>query len=386
MQAEGRHREIEHGDLQLNFDNSFDQDSRRTLRTDSARFGAHIKPSPNSDLIGSVIYQDEREQEDFPSTTVNNEEYIAESQYLWAIPQGRVLLGGGYTRVDGDIDKVLETDVWHRNAYIYTYFPLPKSLHWTLGVSFDSLTDDDLGSITQTNPKIGLTWDVTATTTLRVAGFRTLKRPLISDQTIEPTQVAGFNQLFDDAGGTEALRYGIAIDHRFSRYFYGGIEVSQRAIKVPIAAGDIVRKDDWEENVYRAYAQWTPHSRWALSAGWQLERFEADLLVPDTRTHSVPLSVRYFSDNGVFGQIGVTYVNQSLEASGSSLDGTERFTLVDAAIGYRLPSRFGILRFGVRNLFNEDFSYQSLGARTEKDEQPPFLPERTLLAQILLSF
>jgi hypothetical protein len=41
-------------------------------------------------------------------------------------------------------------------------------------------------------------------TTLRAAAFRVLKRTLITDQTLEPTQVAGFNQFFDDANLTEA--------------------------------------------------------------------------------------------------------------------------------------------------------------------------------------
>ena len=58
----------------------------------------------------------------------------------------------------------------------------------------DSDAEDDTD---QFNPKFGVTWNPFTNTTLRAAAFRTLKRTLITDQTLEPTQVAGFNQFFD---------------------------------------------------------------------------------------------------------------------------------------------------------------------------------------------
>ena len=50
----------------------------------------------------------------------------------------------------------------------------------------------------QFNPKFGIIWNPFPGTTVRAAAFRVLKRTLITDQTLEPTQVAGFNQFFDD--------------------------------------------------------------------------------------------------------------------------------------------------------------------------------------------
>jgi tetratricopeptide (TPR) repeat protein len=61
VQAEYRHRELEHGDLNFNFDlDEFEPSFRRNLRTDTARIGAHYAPTPRSDFIASVIYQDLR--------------------------------------------------------------------------------------------------------------------------------------------------------------------------------------------------------------------------------------------------------------------------------------------------------------------------------------
>ena len=62
---------------------------------------------------------------------------------------------------------------------------------------------------------------------MRAAAFRVLKRTLITDQTLEPTQVAGFNQFFDDLNGTEAWRYGGAIDQKFTDTIFGGVRVLQ---------------------------------------------------------------------------------------------------------------------------------------------------------------
>lgn len=73
------------------------------------------------------------------------------------------------------------------------------------------------------NPKVGFTWEFIPGTTLRAAAFRILKRTLINNQTLEPTQVAGFNQLFDDANLTESWRYGGAIDQKSTENIFGGV-------------------------------------------------------------------------------------------------------------------------------------------------------------------
>ena len=107
---------------------------------------------------------------------------------------------------------------------------------FTVGASFDffGAAVRLFGTKDQFNPKFGITWKPIPGTTLRAAVFRTLKRTLITDQTLEPTQVAGFNQFFDDTNATEAWRYGGAIDQKFTKDLFGGVEFSKRDLKVPI--------------------------------------------------------------------------------------------------------------------------------------------------------
>ena len=88
-------------------------------------------------------------------------------------------------------------------------------------------------------------------TTARAAVFRVLKRTLIADQTLEPTQVAGFNQFFDDVNLTESWRYGVALDQKFTGHLFGGFEFSKRDLTVPF-----VRLDEIPEHPANNEADW----------------------------------------------------------------------------------------------------------------------------------
>jgi outer membrane receptor protein involved in Fe transport len=60
--------------------------------------------------------------------------------------------------------------------------------------------------------------------------------------------------------------------------------------------------------------------------------------------------------------------------------------VVDAALGYRLPKRWGILTLGARNLLDEKFLYQDDNFRTSDIRYPFFIPDRVIFARITLSF
>ncbi len=52
--------------------------------------------------------------------------------------------------------------------------------------------------------------------------METGKQALLGNRSIEPTEVAGFNQFFDDLPGTEARRYGAGLDVRLGEALYAG--------------------------------------------------------------------------------------------------------------------------------------------------------------------
>jgi outer membrane receptor protein involved in Fe transport len=304
-----------------------------------------------------------------------------------------------------------DQDSRHYNAYVYAYLPYSDMVTVTLGASYDDLdldndTDNTVNGfpvpgsgsnldVNKFNPKLGISWELAPDTTLRAAAFRAVKRNLISNQTIEPTQVAGFNQFYDDATGTVEKRYGIGLDHDFSLNLSAGVEYSQRDLDVPYLDADY-EEVDWEERMGRAYLYWTPHQRLAASMEYLYERFSRDsdftgeILATRIRTNRVPLSVNYFHPKGYIASLTATYFDQ--EGDFNSGPGTllinqgtttldDNFWVVDTALGYRLPKRRGLVSVGVSNLFDESFNY------VDTDPfNPRIYPERLVYGRFTLAF
>src|SRR6478672_10330017 len=126
------------------------------------------------------------------------------------------------------------TAIRHLNLYAYGYFKPVNTVTFTAGVSGDFLSGDsiEISGKNQVNPKFGVMWNPAPATTVRAAAFRVLKRTLVTDQTLEPTQVAGFEQFFDQVDGSSYWRYGVGIDQKL-RDLLVGAEYSQRKIEVP---------------------------------------------------------------------------------------------------------------------------------------------------------
>jgi hypothetical protein len=142
------------------------------------------------------------------------------------------------------------------------------------------------------------------------------RTPLLTNQTIEPTQVAAFDQFFDEPTGTEARRYGIAVDHKFTMALYGGLDFSAREQRVPRRTPP---KGEWDERAYRAYVDWTVNPRIAATLAYQLEEFENAKRTPGvpetTTTHFVEAGLRFFDFAGVFSHVEAMYINQKAVAS-----------------------------------------------------------------------
>lgn len=413
IQAELRYRETEKGDLGLRFDpNNFNPTLRQRVQPASIRLGFHQAFTPHSDLLASLIYQNRTEDVDFTldststfDETLKSKDYMAEVQYLYRF-EGFNLIGGiGY--FNSDLRTVInffpffsdteENLLHHTNPYVYSQIDYPKNVTWTLGGSGDFFEGVPVDR-NQFNPKLGLTWNPLPATTLRAAVFRVLKRSLILNQTLEPTQVAGFNQFFDDGPGTESWRYGIAIDQKLPAHIYAGAEFSKRDLNVPFEkiVGPIrqIQEADWEEHLGRSYLYWTPRVWLALSTEYQHERFERPLdatgpeLITELSTHRLPVEVSFFHPSGFTTRLKATYVNQkghfvSFGAGPIPIvtPDADQFWVVDTSIGYRLPRRWGLLTLEARNLFNESFKFQDTDP-----ENPQIEPERLVFVRLTLAF
>jgi Tfp pilus assembly protein PilF len=405
IQTEIRHKVVERGDIDLSADGFFYDNLRLSTNADTYRGGLHYSPTDNSDLIASYIHY---EGQNFASNSnvVNN--FFSdqgELQYLFRSTHLSTVAGIGFTESSfspkdqpGNVNKDS-----HANGYLYTYTHFPQNIDWTLGLSIDSFETSSYNPVKYINPKFGLIWRTTPKTTLRIAAFKSFKRSLLTNQTIEPTQVAGFNQLYDDFTGTIAKTYGFAIDHKFNSNVFAGLEFIARDLSRPVRVEDNnqfmgFKPTLWHEQNYRAYMNWGITDRLALNLSFHLEDFEGDETEPvisytpfSTATYDTKMGLRFFDPSGFFAHIEGEYVNQRADWPHVYDVIRNEFFLVNTGIGYRLPKRMGLIQVDINNLFDREFDFQSAGLRSpafsgDSGQPPPYTPARTVFARFTLAF
>jgi Tfp pilus assembly protein PilF len=455
VQAELRYKDGKNGDLSQHFDpNDFVDTQREQSKFETARLGLHHVFNPGSEVIASFIYL-HKNNDDIQTavpqtvpplgtllTSVDAEStvdhgYTTEIQHLYQGSSFKLVSGAGYFTSDGNLKStadftwtppspvVPDTSVlsdrnqnWnHKNAYVYANIPYGDTLTVTAGASYDDLSfNQDIDSTTTVigvpipptkssttadfslnkfSPKLGLTWEALENTTLRAAAFQTVTRSWTTPQTIEPTQVAGFNQFYNDATGTKSTNYGLALDQVITPDVSAGLEYTWRDLTTPYQGPQGFDSTNWDADVGRAYLYWTPTRRVAASAEYLYEDFKLDPTFtgefPATQIHTqrVPLTVSYFHPLGYFTRLRTTYLDQQGEfttGSGSTpnaptKDENDQTWLVDASVGYRLPKRYGFISAGVSNLFDEKFNF------VDTDPfNPQIIPDRFFFTRLTLSF
>ena len=403
LQAEYRHEDRENGDLSVNFDKSlFSPDTVETRTIDTYRLGSRITFSPGSSLLGSLIYQEVEFENKIPglvSTQTSRNGFISELQHHYNDAKFNSITGFGHINqfvktttkfLDFPDDPLPPTkqDITKTSLYNYTNIKLSEQLMATLGVSYDAFKFENDIKKNPINPKLGLIWKPMSSTTFRAALFRAMNITGLSNQTIEPTQIAGFNQFFDDPTGTVAWRYGAAIDHKFSNNFSAGLEYTERKLDVPDTA---FRSVNWSEQLGRAYLYVTPSDLSSVGVEYFYERFNRDenalsLGVRNVSTQWIPVTLSVFHPSGLSFAFRSTYVNQSgvFDDIGVPYSGDSDFFIFDVNLSYRLPQRYGMLNVGIKNLFNNRFNFQSTN-QVNSNEQL-FAPEMTLFGQLKLAF
>lgn len=416
-QAEIRYRDKEFGDLELLFDPDwFNPNLRQNIQTATYRLGLRHSISPKSDIIVSVIGQnfddsiDDRDELFNYNIDEDTKGYMAEVLNFYRGKNISLVSGVGYYHADlkesfefisqmpeifDDYLDEAQKDIYHLNGYFYSYLYPLKSLILTMGMSFDRLDNDE--TETQFNPKLGISLTPVFSTTIRFAVFRYLRRTLISEQTIEPTQVGGFNQLFDDVSGTDAWTYGVGIDHKFHKNFFGGIQFFRRDLDVPYKSLNLItgnaefRRTDWDESIGNIYFYWVPHPWFAFKTEYRYEKFDRGNEFPgteeivDLETSQLSLGCNFFHPNGLFAGLTTSYIDQEGEFGHPKYPPTVKddddFWVVDARIGYRMPNRLGFVSLELKNLFDEKFKYQDIDPTN-----PRIVPERQIFGRLTLAF
>jgi len=436
IQAEYRRRRTKEGDIRFNFDpDDYSTERQRKFDSDTGRVGLRYSPTPSSDFIGSFIYSDVDEKNEdvqpflfefivfpgFPAIQIPDNVPIEthgkqkgpqfEGQYIYRHSIFNAIVGGLYYDFDSKAEISLNGQILNeqenfnfrtrqKTFYTYSNVNYPTEILWTLGASYDDF-DENRTNTEKVSPKFGVQWSAFDNLIIRGAVFQTVKPALIANQTIQPTQISGFNQFFDDANGTKSWVYGAGLDVQFTQDVSGGLEASFRDLDEPTEANGISSSRDREETVYRGYLYWTPHAEWAIRGEVVFDKFTRDQNgreeVPrKVETLSVPVAVSYFNPTGFFASVDATYSFQNVDrdeavkpAVSVFSDGDDSFTVFNAAIGYRFPQRRGLVSVEVNNIFDTHMKYQDDNFREFGENSgsiSPFLPERTILARLTLNF
>lgn len=424
IQLEYRHQDAESGDLAFAFDPEiFNHVVRKDLKRKVSRVGLHHQFTPESQFIVSAVHQDLQESsteitsEDIPFVatiedsslrTIDSIARTFELQFMQRFKEHSFTFGvGNYSEeytddfykqivvippppstpmVFPDDPPADVIDPKFKNAYLYSQLVLPARVSMTLGMAYEDF-ENTLIETQLWIPKFGLIWEATDILSFRAAYLESLARPLHLEQTVEQTQVAGFNQRFDDVGGTEIKQFGIGLDARLGNNLSIGGEFNRRDLQVPVSAigssTAIYRGSDDKHSL--AYLYWTATDSLGLSISYERQDFASQgTPLEALTTERTPLGISYHWPWGLFLRSEATYIDQKITRSGISEQ--DSFWNLDAVFGYRFPKRYGKAEIVVKNLLDKEFSYYDLSFHTSEQLMPQFQPERQVFVRFSLDF
>jgi hypothetical protein len=266
-------------------------------------------------------------------------------------------------------------------------------------------------------PKLGAKWSLSEKTNISVATFRSNSSAVAASfyQTLEPTQIAGFNQIHDEFRQTDAWNYGLSINHQFLPALTVGFHGLRRSGETPFELLDTstfsssVIDVEFDETIADIWFNWSSNKLWSLNLEYNYSDLESATNVsaieyngvsPDgvleLKTHRLPITINYYHPSGFMIGATATYINQKGIFQGSAItdtpqDANESFWSTDLVFSYRLPDKYGLVSLGVKNVFDKEFnfedrdSYDSLSVEASASPSS-LIPERVIFGQVSITF
>ena len=315
---------------------------------------------------------------------------------------------------------VLPTEVEKSQTrlYGYLYYDYNKSLALTGGLTLIKENNEPNDKLKKLYPKVGLQLKPTAVSEIRLAAFRNRVSVILPSlyETLEPTQIVGFNQLPDDLDLTDSWNYAVAYNHRFSQNLHAGVSSIYRKMETKLEIQDIsaippsrsIQTIEYDDTHADFWLNWTPALHWALGIEYSYNRYNLEkgaqatdtgILVPDgilkLETHKVPTSISFFHPSGFSSKLTATYFDQEgnfIDNTGfATQQGEDRGLITDFVFSYRLSKRYGSVSLGVNNLFDKRMNFED---RNSYDASNPvnsafpsaFSIERVVFGTISLNF
>jgi tetratricopeptide (TPR) repeat protein len=323
------------------------------------------------------------------------------------------------------------TDLERESVYLYDIWRPSSRLSLTAGVSYDRLvypTDYRNPPITETNssrsrvsPKAGFIWNPLGHLTIRGAYTRSLGGVSFDESVqLEPTQVAGFNQVFRSIisesviGSVAAPEYesgGLLVEEKFDCGTYLAAqamilrsEVDRRVgtfdaffsgpfLIPPVTASTLAQNLDYEEQDLAVTVNQLIGNELSLGAKYEVSYANLETTFPEffasapsfavsrqkATLHEAEVYAIYNHPSGWFGRIEGYWARQHNLGYFPDIPGDEIFQL-NAYAGFRFRRNFGDVTLAFLNITDQDYKLNPLNYYNE-------LPrERTFAVRVRLNF
>lgn len=420
---------------------------REQLDKETNRIGLMHVLDPSNALVlsaatqRSTVYQLNKIGEFDSNWDSDRKDKMAEVQIRSVLRAGTLVYGIGYSDVGLDIlnweympvpneDDPTMTDVFVRNdlqvhttrqqnAYLYYFGRAARLVEIDLGLAYDRIDDDityhndqsyvlldadgnvmmDLPlenaryaasqELDQWSPKVGVGLHFSRDLYLRAALFKSFRRFLTADRTIEPTVFLGFNQLYEDDGlGAEAMNAAIAIDYQSGPAWKMGASYMDRGVESPVFldSGQI-EKNEYDQRIADAHITYLFRKSLVLSLNLRHDYWEYDgqpvggANFSEFSRFSVPVGVEFFGWKGLSAGFAQTYYEQEIQFSDLSTQQEKNAWTTDVFTRYRFAERLGRIEIGVKNLSGEDDQFVSYDA-----SRLAFYPGRFVYGSVNFNF
>ena len=278
-------------------------------------------------------------------------------------------------------------------SYLGDYL-LTKALHLNFGGEYEHVewADRDEAPFNSeragrdlVSPKAGFVYRPDETMALRAGYGESLGKGTRTDLiSVEPTMIGGITQRYNDLPGTRAQNLGFGADFKSLEDTYFGAEWTRRWLDESQAVSVYNIVDDFDsgqsyndvanaprydqpigQDFISSYLYRVLDRHWVAGTDYRYvgQRMSGDD-ASQSRDHRGTAFTRYFFNGGLFLQGSTTYRYQSRNNVatdvGDSPNGTDNAWLFGAGIGYRLPTRQGMLMLDVQNIFGQDINLSQL--------------------------
>jgi tetratricopeptide (TPR) repeat protein len=278
-------------------------------------------------------------------------------------------------------------------SYLGDYAAL-DTLHLQLGGEFESIEwasqDEQPFSSNSTSrslwsPKAGIIFMPSSEVTARVGYGESLGKGTSTDLvSIEPTLIGGITQRYNDLAGTHSQNLGFGLDLHPRKSTYLGAEWNRRWLDENTSEAlyeyviDLDQSRGFsavdlgenynvpiDQDLVSAYVYEVFSRRLVGGLDYRFVRQDAGGDDPFmSNDHRGTAFSRYFFAGGFFLQTSASYRYQDRQniqlTSEGALNGSDNAWFMGAGIGYRLPTRHGLVLLDVQNIFGQDIAVEQL--------------------------